>query len=659
MKSILRRAAVALLLMTLAAPVFLTGALALSNADPMLRANLDRADFEFEYTPPANSDYALYVFSEDGSEVQARAEILEDGLIIASGMGSGQICSAWLVAGKTYSMRVHGSGQALVEVARNTLSRCYDEPLDVREEEPAQKMIARSFDAHWYRFEAEKSGRLMLSCAPEDPGLRLSALLFDDAGALISRFESLDSGACMLLAGTRAGRAYYVRVYSPMGQEGLYSLKLNRDPEGGIVSALRFAQGEYELASGGALDLSPALSGNALLWDSDDVSVAQVSQSGVVTGLNEGEATITAYGLGSQAQCRVRVSRVAVAGIDVVGEEIALSAGDSTAVTVDFTPENASNRRVYYRVSDPQIASVSPQGVLKGLQAGETELTATSADGRFTDSVRVTVRPAAPRYRALLVGEHSYPFAESTERRGSENSVQALKSLLETSRFDSAAYAVTVGSDLSRAELIAEIREAFDGASEQDVSLFYITCHGSYSGGMSFLELSDGSSLSARDLERELRRIPGTVAVLIDCCGSGGAIGSASERAAFARGITGEFAGASVRGSKYKVLTSAGLDEDSFRIAFNGEAEAGAMATAFVRALCDGAGWNIDLNARGTMGADQDYDGRITLDEIYLYARGRVNWYLDVASALTGESYAQSVQVYPKGDPFVLFQRES
>ena len=59
------------------------------------------------------------------------------------------------------------------------------------------------------------------------------------------------------------------------------------------------------------------------------------------------------------------------------------------------------------------------------------------------------------------------------------------------------------------------------------------------------------------------------------------------------------------------------------------------------------------------MGADQDYDGRITLDEIYLYARGRVNWYLDVASALTGESYAQSVQVYPKGDPFVLFQRES
>lgn len=139
MKSILRRAAVALLLMTLAAPVFLTGALALSNADPMLRANLDRADFEFEYTPPANSDYALYVFSEDGSEVQARAEILEDGLIIASGMGSGQICSAWLVAGKTYSMRVHGSGQALVEVARNTLSRCYDEPLDVREEEPRRR----------------------------------------------------------------------------------------------------------------------------------------------------------------------------------------------------------------------------------------------------------------------------------------------------------------------------------------------------------------------------------------------------------------------------------------------------------------------------------------------------------------------------------------
>jgi hypothetical protein len=176
---------------------------------------------------------------------------------------------------------------------------------------------------------------------------------------------------------------------------------------------------------------------------------------------------------------------------------------------------------------------------------------------------------------------------------------------------------------------------------------------------MSFLELSDGSTLSVRDLERELRRIPGTVVVLIDCCGSGGAIGASSDRIAFAQGVTEAFASSSIRGSKYKVIASAGLDEDSFRIAFNEHAGSGVMATVFARSLCDGAGWDIDRSVRGTMSADTNYDGRITLNELQDYLTGRVSWYLKIASDLTGRDYHQSIQVYPQGDPLVLFERKS
>ena len=106
------------------------------------------------------------------------------------------------------------------------------------------------------------------------------------------------------------------------------------------------------------------------------------------------------------------------------------------------------------------------------------------------------------------------------------------------------------------------------------------------------------------------------------------------------------------------MIASAGLDQDSYRIAFNAEVNAGEMATVFARALCDGAGWDLDRNARGTMGADQNYDGSITLNELYQYMSGRVNWYLENASSLTGQTYRQSVQVYPEGDPFVIFTRE-
>jgi len=326
---------------------------------------------------------------------------------------------------------------------------------------------------------------------------------------------------------------------------------------------------------------------------------------------------------------------------------------------VEFMPENASDRQLYFRVEDPAIAVVSRSGVLRALQPGETIVMVTGADGMISDSIRLSVSPAVRKYRALLVGEESYPFAENQQRSGSENSVLAIASLLGTVRFENAAYSVQTRRDLSKSELIAQIRDVFRNAAEQDVSLLYITCHVSFTGGMSFLELSDGSSLSVRDLERELRRIPGTVVVLIDCCGSGGAIGSASDRIAFAKGVTGAFAGASIRGSKYKVIASAGLDQDSFRIAFNENADTGVMATVFARALCDGAGWNIDNNARGTMGADRNYDGSITLGELQEYMAARVDWYLDIASDLTGETYRQSIQAYPEGDPLVLFERKS
>ena len=75
----LKRAALALLLLIWIAPAASVGALALSGSDPMLLADLSRADFQFDYVPQANSNYALYIFSADGGSVEAHAELLEGG----------------------------------------------------------------------------------------------------------------------------------------------------------------------------------------------------------------------------------------------------------------------------------------------------------------------------------------------------------------------------------------------------------------------------------------------------------------------------------------------------------------------------------------------------------------------------------------------------
>ena len=656
-KNTARRRISALLALVLLASVFWAGAFALSGSDPFLYADLSRAQFEFNYVPQANGEYALFVFSQDGNAVSAQAVLLQDGEEIASGEGSGRLFSVWLAEGMQYTVRVKGEGRAVIEMARNTFSRSYENPMDAAENRVSEKMIARSFDAHWYFFTAEADGRMLLSCLPQNGDMNLNAHLFDDSGRMIAQFDALAGGGCMLIASTRSGRNYFLRVSSPDGDTGMYELRLDRSDSTAISSALAFDAGEYILAENGRLNLNNYVRGEAMLWASDDPEIAYVDQKGMVHGRKSGSAVITAYGVNSRAACRVDVEYIPLEDMDIIAEEIIISEGDDASVEIDFYPENTSVRDIRYELEDASIAEVSSGGVLRGKKAGETLMYARLSDGSISDSVRIVVQPAARRYRALLVSEEKYIYKDS--RAGSGTSARAIESLLTGFEFENAAFITDVRSDLSRGELISAIRESFADAEADDVSLFYITCHGHYIGGMSFLELTDGSFISMRDIERELRKIPGTIVVIVDCCASGGAIGMSSDFAAFAKGVTGEFALSQLGSSKYKVICSAGLDQDSFRLALNEEGGNGVMATLFARAFCAGAGWNIDRNRTGSMDADINYDGKITIGELEDYMQGRIDWYLDIVEEKTGVRYRQNIQVYPAGDPLVLVDRSN
>ena len=265
-------------------------------------------------------------------------------------------------------------------------------------------------------------------------------------------------------------------------------------------------------------------------------------------------------------------------------------------------------------------------------------------------------RAARKRYRALLVGEQNYAPDVADVRLGSANSVAGMRSMLGALSHLGTRYEVSTALDLSRDELLEAVDDAFNGATAQDAALFYITCHGDYRHGMTVFKMSDGSVLTAQELRRALDGVPGQVTLLLDCCGSGGAIGrKAAEN--ILDGVTAVFGG--VRGpgvfgsSKYRVLVSAMVEQDSYRISFDASAQETRMATLFARAVCEGCGWNIDAAERRAMRADINYDDVVSLDELYNYARRRVMWYL----SLTGSGCVQTVRVWPEGDAGALFER--
>ena len=526
----------------------------------------------------------------------------------------------------------------------------------------------REGDAHWYAVDGDGGHPVSLLAVPSRQDMRLDALLFDEAGRLIKEGSHTAGGACLLDFAPGAGRRYRVRLTCPEGETGLYDLKLERLAGDALPERVTLSRRSMTVEGRDTValtaEITPAGAGGTLHWESTQGAVARVDAQGRVTGQAAGQAVITAYAPGGASDsCVVEVRPVAVTGVALLSGRMTLSVGDDAAIECDVLPENATDTRLEYRAEPRGIVAVDGRGVLRGVAEGDATVTVTSRDGGFSDALAVHVNPAPRRWRALLVGEQNYAEGVAAVRTGSIHSVTGMRSMLENLSFDGARFQVSTLLDASRDEVLSGIENGFFDAGEQDMSLFYITCHGYYAGGMTCLQMYDGSVLAAAELAQALRNVKGDVLVVIDCCGSGGAIGRASGTDDILKGIDGVFDGivgpAVMGSSRFRVLASAALEQESYRVSFGGSGGEADMSTVFARALCEAGGWNIDRGTRAALRADRNYDGRVTLTELYAYVGRRVMWYLNQTGRLTGAAgqYVQTVQLWPEGDRLVVMQR--
>ncbi len=85
--------------------------------------------------------------------------------------------------------------------------------------------------------------------------------------------------------------------------------------------------------------------------------------------------------------------KIRVNGIRVHQDELILPLGETDQVTVTVYPGNATDRTVYWKLGDPQIADLTVSGHtarVNALAPGTTILTATTRDGGFYDSCTIT-----------------------------------------------------------------------------------------------------------------------------------------------------------------------------------------------------------------------------------------------------------------------------
>ena len=126
-------------------------------------------------------------------------------------------------------------------------------------------------------------------------------------------------------------------------------------------------------------------------WSSSDPSVATVSDQGEVTAVRAGNCTITATAGGKSAACTVTVSakEIPVERITLSSTSLSLKEGDSHRLTATVTPSDATDSQVTWSSSDPSVATVSDQGEVTAVRAGNCTITATAGGKSATCTVRV------------------------------------------------------------------------------------------------------------------------------------------------------------------------------------------------------------------------------------------------------------------------------
>src|SRR5207302_8444517 len=136
-----------------------------------------------------------------------------------------------------------------------------------------------------------------------------------------------------------------------------------------------------------------ALSGRTVTWSSSNMAVATASNSGLVSGVTPGTATITATSEGKSGTSAITVTPVPVASVDVTPPSVSVQAGQTVQLTA--TPRDAngaplSGRTVTWSSSNTAVAAVSNSGLVSGVTPGSITITATSEGKSGTAAITVT-----------------------------------------------------------------------------------------------------------------------------------------------------------------------------------------------------------------------------------------------------------------------------
>ena len=146
-------------------------------------------------------------------------------------------------------------------------------------------------------------------------------------------------------------------------------------------------------------------------WGSSKTDVATVDNTGKVSAIKEGVASITATSGGKSASCKVTVEKavVEVTSITLSETSVTLTEGETKTITATVNPSDATDITVTWISSNSDIATVA-NGAITAKAPGNTTITAFCGGKEAT--CQVTVNPKVIEVTSITLSDTSVTLTE-------------------------------------------------------------------------------------------------------------------------------------------------------------------------------------------------------------------------------------------------------
>ena len=130
-------------------------------------------------------------------------------------------------------------------------------------------------------------------------------------------------------------------------------------------------------------------------WASSDPKVISI-KNGVATAIGPGTAIITATTFnGKEDQVTIKVTEILAERIEIKCDG-PLTVGEVGKISASIFPENATDQKITWSVSDEKIATIDNSGNIVAHAAGEVVIKATQKDTSAEITLQILEKPTAP-----------------------------------------------------------------------------------------------------------------------------------------------------------------------------------------------------------------------------------------------------------------------